>query len=685
MTSLDLSKSDGLGSRGHPDFRVGVRSNRRVHREHGMFSTLTIKKKFYLSAAFTAVLAALLAGIGYWGMNSQAASLTEVIITTSALQSHQEADMMHDALRADVLSALKAGSTASAEERQQVVDDLAEHIGIFEAAVAANADRPLDEGTKATLTDIEAPMAAYMTAAQGLIDLAFRDTNAATQNYPAFLETFSALEDAMAAVSERIVQSVDDAQASAAAIAGLVRLVLIVTGLATLGLVGLISFAMIRAIVRPVVSITEVMSKLAAGDDKVDVAERHGVDELSQMTKAMIALKGTVSEAFRLKQMVDEMPVNIITADPKNDFSINYINKTSIGTLRPLEHLLPAKAADLLGKSIDIFHKNPSHQRRILADPKNLPWAAKIKLGPETLDLQVSAIMDKDGSYIGPMLSWTVVTKQVELAGKVAEVVKSVAAASNELKSTAESMSATAEETSRQATTVAAASEQATTNVQTVASAAEELSSSIAEISRQVAESASIAGQAVDEAGRTNATVQSLAEAAQKIGQVVELINDIASQTNLLALNATIEAARAGEAGKGFAVVASEVKNLANQTAKATEEIAAQINEMQTTTNGAVGAIQGISGTIGRISEIATSIASAVEEQGAATQEIARNVQQAAAGTQDVSANIGGVTQAAGETGAGASQVLSAADELSRQSAQLQTEIDQFLGNGKAA
>jgi methyl-accepting chemotaxis protein len=200
-----------------------------------------------------------------------------------------------------------------------------------------------------------------------------------------------------------------------------------------------------------------------------------------------------------------------------------------------------------------------------------------------------------------------------------------------------------------------------------------------------VAESASIAGQAVDEAGRTNATVQSLAEAAQKIGQVVELINDIASQTNLLALNATIEAARAGEAGKGFAVVASEVKNLANQTAKATEEIAAQINEMQTTTNGAVGAIQGISGTIGRISEIATSIASAVEEQGAATQEIARNVQQAAAGTQDVSANIGGVTQAAGETGAGASQVLSAADELSRQSAQLQTEIDQFLGNGKAA
>jgi methyl-accepting chemotaxis protein len=260
-----------------------------------------------------------------------------------------------------------------------------------------------------------------------------------------------------------------------------------------------------------------------------------------------------------------------------------------------------------------------------------------------------------------------------------------VASAATEMRSTAESMSATAEETSRQSTAVAAASEQAATNVQTVASAAEELASSVAEISRRVAESTDIAGRAVSEAARTNAEVKGLAEAAQKIGNIVQLINDIASQTNLLALNATIEAARAGEAGKGFAVVASEVKSLANQTAKATEEIANQINAMQNATAGSVGAIEGIGGTIGKISEIATVIASAVEEQGAATQEIARNVQQAAAGTSEVTSNITGVTQAAGQTGAASAQVLATAGELAKQAEVLRAEVDGFLNNIRAA
>jgi methyl-accepting chemotaxis protein len=260
-----------------------------------------------------------------------------------------------------------------------------------------------------------------------------------------------------------------------------------------------------------------------------------------------------------------------------------------------------------------------------------------------------------------------------------------LASAATEMRSTAESMSATAEETSRQSTAVAAASEQASTNVQTVAAAAEELTSSIGEITRRVSESTQIAGRAVDEAVRTNGAVKGLAEAAQKIGNVVQLINDIASQTNLLALNATIEAARAGEAGKGFAVVASEVKSLATQTSKATEEIAGQIQAMQGATEGAVGAIEGIGSTITKISEIATAIASAVEEQGAATQEIARNVQQAAAGTSEVSTNITGVTQAAGQTGAASAQVLSTAGELAKQSEVLRGEVNKFLENIRAA
>jgi methyl-accepting chemotaxis protein len=267
----------------------------------------------------------------------------------------------------------------------------------------------------------------------------------------------------------------------------------------------------------------------------------------------------------------------------------------------------------------------------------------------------------------------------------VSDVLRTVTSATTEMQATASSMTSTAEETSRQSTVVASASEEASMNVQTVATATEELSASVAEISRQVTQSANIAGRAVEDANRTNAQVRSLAEAAQKIGEVVSLINDIASQTNLLALNATIEAARAGEMGKGFAVVASEVKNLANQTAKATEEIAAQIGGIQQATGEAVKAIQSIGQTIGEINDIATTIASAVEEQGAATQEIARNVQQAAAGTQEVSTNIAGVSQAATVTGEAADQVLEAASELSKQSDTLRRKVETFLSAIKAA
>jgi len=267
----------------------------------------------------------------------------------------------------------------------------------------------------------------------------------------------------------------------------------------------------------------------------------------------------------------------------------------------------------------------------------------------------------------------------------VTEIVKSVSGAADKMQHSAEAMSGTAEETTRQATAVAAASEEASTNVQTVASATEELSTSVQEISRQVGQSTSIAGKAVDEAKRTDHTVSGLAEGAQKIGEVVELIRTIASQTNLLALNATIEAARAGDAGKGFAVVASEVKNLANQTAKATEDITEQIASIQAATSEAVTAIKGIGATINEINTISGSISAAVQQQGAATQEIARNVQQAAAGTQEVSSNISGVTEAARSTGKVAQDVLGAAKALTDQSENFRRRVDGFLEKIRAA
>jgi methyl-accepting chemotaxis protein len=267
----------------------------------------------------------------------------------------------------------------------------------------------------------------------------------------------------------------------------------------------------------------------------------------------------------------------------------------------------------------------------------------------------------------------------------VTGIVRSVSTAAAGMQTTAQSMTATASDASARAATVGAASESASNNVGTVAAAAEELSSSVAEISRQVARSSEIASKAVGDAERTNSTVQALSTGAEKIGEVVKLIHSIAAQTNLLALNATIEAARAGESGRGFAVVASEVKALANQTAKATEEISAQVAAMQASTSEAVSSIGGISQTIAQMSEITVSISTSIDQQGDATREIARNIQSVAAGSSEINANIGSVTSAASATGKAAGDVLSSAKELDNQSGMLRNAVDEFLAKVRAA
>jgi methyl-accepting chemotaxis protein len=273
----------------------------------------------------------------------------------------------------------------------------------------------------------------------------------------------------------------------------------------------------------------------------------------------------------------------------------------------------------------------------------------------------------------------------VEFEGQIGEAIKALMEASGQMRRTSDEMSAISQRTNTQVGAAAQASEEASSNVQTVAAASEELSTSISDISRQVAHAAGIAGRAVDETKQTDGTVRGLAESAERIGEVVKLINAIAGQTNLLALNATIEAARAGEAGKGFAVVASEVKSLANQTAKATEEISAQIAAVQKVSKDAMDAIKGIGSTIGEVSAVATSIASAVEEQGAATQEITRNTQGAARRTKDASDSIAGVTAGANATGAAANNVKSAAEALGVRTEQLRGQVDDFLAKIRAA
>ncbi|MCA9115601.1 MAG: hypothetical protein KDA79_10975 [Planctomycetaceae bacterium] len=388
------------------------------------------------------------------------------------------------------------------------------------------------------------------------------------------------------------------------------------------------------------------------------------------------------AEMVRVQNMMDNIPINVLMAN--RDFELVYMNPASQQTLRSLQHLLPSPVDQLVGQKIDIFHKHPEVQRRLLSDPANLPHRAKISLGDETLDLLVSPIRDRAGDFLGPMVTWSIITSQVRMADNferdVKGVVDIVTSLATEMQSGSKQMAGNSEETARQAQVVAGASNKATQNVETVASAAEQLSASIGEISRHVQSASIMTQQAVQQAEQTNETICDLGHSSDEIGKVIKVITSIAQQTNLLALNATIEAARAGEAGKGFAVVANEVKELARQTARATEEISQKIGAIQSATSGAARAIGSIGSSISRINEIATTIASAVEEQTAATSEISRNVAEAARGTGEVTANIAGVSQAADEAGRSAGDILAAANGLAQESLNLDRVSTEFLG-----
>ena len=448
------------------------------------------------------------------------------------------------------------------------------------------------------------------------------------------------------------------------------------------------------------------------------------------------------AETARITSMLENAPFNVMYAN--RDLVLEYLNPASVRTLKTLEAYLPDAVDNLVGQSIDIFHKNPAHQRGLLADPANLPHRATIALGPELLDLNVSPVRDAQGEYVGAMVNWEVITERVKLEQDTKEreereraqaedlrikvdailrVVNSAAAgdltkeitvagedavgqmgeglrdffhdlrdkvsaisgmatalagSAEEMTAVSQQMSANAEETSTQAGVVAAAADQVSTNIQTVAAGIEQMGASIKEIASSANTAAKVANEASEVAAGTNTTVAKLGESSAEIGQVVKVITAIAQQTNLLALNATIEAARAGEAGKGFAVVANEVKELAKETARATEDISQKIDAIQSDTGGAVDAIGQITEIITRINDIQNTIASAVEEQTATTNEISRNVAEAATGSAEIAQNIVGVAEAAQGTASGASDSQNASSELSRMAATLSDLVSGF-------
>jgi methyl-accepting chemotaxis protein len=589
----------------------------------------------------------------------------------------------------------------------------------------------------------------------------------------------------------------------------------------------------------------------------------------SAAAKGSKSVRPTATGVF--EQMMENCSLNILRAD--TNLIIRYMNPASRATLAKLAHLLPCKVEDVVGSSIDIFHKHPEHQRRMMADPKNLPHQADIRLGPETLNLNLSPIYDEEKNYVGAMLAWEIATARVasaadnagqlaaigksqaviefkmdgmivsanenflkalgytldeikgkhhsmfveeafrnsaeyrefwaklnrgeyvadefkrigkggkeiwiqasynpildvnskpckvvkyatditeqvriknevaqgaerekvvaqELKQKVDSILAVVAAAAQgdltqdvtvsgsdaigqmgealgkffadlrqsmgsigesavnlssaaeELTAVSQQMSANAEETSAQTKVASSATTQVSQNLQTVATGAEEMGSSIKEIAKNATEAAKVATSAVKVADTANATVTKLGESSAEIGQVIKVSTSIAQQTNLLALNATIEAARAGEAGKGFAVVANEVKELAKETAKATEDIGRKIEAIQTDTKAAVEAIASISEVINQVNGISNTIATAVEEQNATTNEMARNVSEAARGSGEITSNISGVAQAAESTSRGASDTQKAAQQLVHTSAELRRLVERFKIDQKDA
>ncbi|WP_428134214.1 methyl-accepting chemotaxis protein [Bradyrhizobium sp.] len=440
----------------------------------------------------------------------------------------------------------------------------------------------------------------------------------------------------------------------------------------------------LSAIISRFVDLTDASVKTEAA--RAEVAERSSklVEEAGSLMEAQVsASQGTVRASREEAAAVIERSsrINLIVAIIVVVSLMASVAFSFLGVARPMMRLNGA-LGEMAGGNLDVVIPGASRGDEIGDLAKTV---TVIRQNAEQKARDEAETRTKQDQIVAERRRADMIRLADHFESAVGEIVETVSSASSELETSASTLTATAERSQELTNLVAGASEEASTNVQSVASAAEQLSGSVNEISRQVQESARIANEAVDQARRTNDRVGALSKAAGRIGDVVELINTIAAQTNLLALNATIEAARAGDAGRGFAVVASEVKALAEQTSKATGEIGQQITGIQGATQESVGAIMEISATIERLSEISSTIAAAMEEQGAATQEISRNVQLAAHGTQQVSSNIADVQRGASETGTASSQLLAAAQSLSGDSGRLKSEVGKFLDTVRAA
>ncbi len=564
---------------------------------------MTLRMKFTLMGV--AVLAGVLA-LAYTGHAAvdRLLRLAQLENVTAVIRHHMELDMMHDAIHGDGLNAVAALQNKSADKIAKAKKDLEEHLSVSEENITALKKLEVSKETQDAYATLEPEFLSYGKQAVALIDTIAADLAQGTTRSAKDIEDFEAefekLEGMMSTTSDKVQDWSQQIKQEGMSSAEAVRQQILIALIVSIALAMLAPLYARLALFRPLAKLEKLADQLAHGEYEIEIPGTGRSDEIGRLAKALDALRLKAAETYTLKHMVDDMPLNIMTADPSENFAITYNNNASKQTLQKLQRHLFASANGT--QTIDMFYKDPAAIRALLTDPKNLPHQTKITLGDEVLDLKISAVRNAKSQYLGPMISWSLITQSVQLANTFE---KSIGQVSEDISASAGSLNQSA---------------------LSLQGAIEELSITAADISRRVHESLRIVHEASTKGEEAQNSMHHLSQSADKVSNVVTLIQQIAEKTNLLALNATIESARAGEAGKGFAVVANEVKTLATQTGNAITEIRKQVEEMHDSAEQAVKTVQAISGTIHAINQFASDVATSVEQQQAATAEIAKNI-----------------------------------------------------------